>query len=184
MPRQPVTGFVNYPLQPVALGLLMSGPAHGYALYQSFQEQFGTIWKAGQTKFYVALNRLEDEGLLSATLEPQEGRPDRKVYHLTEVGTNAFMKWLHEPVGSLRAFRVEFVAKLRFFNLLKLKGSGKLIALQSDIIRAMVDEWEARPTTSDDPFYELVLDYRLRQARFMLDWLDACADHLGTLFSG
>lgn len=182
MPRKRETGFVNYPLNPIALGLLMLGPGHGYALYQSFQEQFGTIWKAGQTKFYVALNKLEDDGLLAASQEPQAGRPDRKVYRLTDEGRVAFLAWLHEPSDSMRSIRVEFVARLRFFNLLRLDGAERLINLQRDLIRAMIDEWEAEPPPDDDPFYGLVQDYRIRQAHFILDWLAACGGQIGALF--
>ena len=39
--------------------------------YRDFEEYFGSIWKAGQTKFYVALSSLLDEGYLTE-LEPQE----------------------------------------------------------------------------------------------------------------
>jgi DNA-binding PadR family transcriptional regulator len=173
------SGFARYPLDNVALGLLMPGPRHGYGLYQDFEKNLGSIWKAGQTKFYVALSDLESRGLLCATTEPQEGRPARKVYHLEETGREAFLAWLHRPAGSMRAVRVEFMAKLRFFDLLGLAGARELIDTQIEVLQAMLDEWEA-PTseesqTGGDSFYtDIVQEFRRRQAIFMIEWLMYC----------
>lgn len=165
------SGFTRYPLEQVALGLLAAGPKHGYGLYQDFERYFGSIWKAGQTKFYVALSSLQEAGCLDATLEPQENRPARKVYRLTEEGREAFLAWLHEPVPSMRAVRVEFIAKLRFFDLLDLPGAGELIDAQIAIYEDMLAEWSAEQP--EDPFYGIVNDYRNRQAQAIVDWLKA-----------
>jgi DNA-binding PadR family transcriptional regulator len=171
------SGFGRYPLENVALGLLMAGPQHGYGLYQDFTRNFGSIWKAGQTKFYVALTRLESQGYLRATTEAQEGRPARKVYHLTPQARDVFLGWLHRPVESMRAIRVEFIAKLRFFDILGLPGGAQLIDAQAEVLQAMLDEWEQAASVQDDDsdtFYTLVDDFRQRQARFFIEWLAAC----------
>lgn len=124
------TGFGTYPLRYLALGLLMKGPDHGYQLDQTLEEDFQMIWKAGQTKLYVTLSRLEEAGLLGYELEPQENRPDRKVYHLTDQGRKEFLSWVRSPVPSMRAVRVELIAKLRFYNLLDLPRVEDLIHAQ------------------------------------------------------
>ena len=165
------SGFTRYPLHNLALGLLAVEPKHGYGLYQDFETYFGSIWKAGQTKFYVALTTLQEQGYLDATLEPQENRPPRKVYHLTDKGREAFLAWLHEPIYSMRAMRVEFIAKLRFFDLLGRPGGDELIDRQIAIYESLLAEWEA--ARSPDDFQDLVRDYRIRQARGIIDWLQA-----------
>lgn len=176
------SGFGKYPLQFVALGLLMDSPSHGYALYKDFQDMFGSIWKAGQTKFYVTLSAMEDQGLLSSSMEPQPGRPARKVYRLTEAGRGAFLAWLHEPMTSMRSMRVEFIARLRFFDLLDLPGVDALVDRQIAAVQTMIEEWEAAVQGSgaveNDPFYALVYDYRLRQAYAIIDWLNATRLHI------
>ena len=178
MTRLPRSGFARYPLEYAALGLLMQGPQHGYALYQTFEEEFGSIWKAGQTKFYVTLNGLLDDGILEARTEPQEGRPARKVYELTDAGREAFEAWLREPVTSPQAARVELLAKLRFFDLLDLPGADAFIERQVSLLRGMVAEWEAEADNDGDEgrFHMLITDYRIRQAAFIADWLEAHRD--------
>lgn len=170
------SGFTRYPLHNLALGLLAAGPKHGYGLYQDFETHFGSIWKAGQTKFYVALTSLQDQGFLDSTLEPQENRPARKVYDLTDKGREAFLEWLHEPIYSMRAMRVEFIAKLRFFDLLDMPGGDELIDGQIAIYESLLAEWEA--ARSPDDFHELVRDYRIRQARGIIDWLQTARSTL------
>ncbi len=171
-------GFAAYSLDFVALGLLMSGPKHGYGLYQDFSRTFDLIWRAEQAKFYVVLASLEEKGFLEVTTEPQEKRPARKVYHITDTGRRAFLSWLRQPVTSMRAVRVEFIAKLRFYNLLKLAGAAQLIDAQIAALQAMRQEWEraseTRQRDNPDPFHALVDDFRKRQAAFMIEWLVAC----------
>lgn len=169
------SGFGKYPLKIAALGLLMAGPKHGYQLHLDFSELFDQIWKAGQTKFYVALNALENDGLIEATTEPQEGRPARKVYHLADTGRELFLDWLYMPVRSMRAIRVELIAKLRFIDLLGLPGVERLIDEQITVLQTMLGEWQEVSQAGDEagPFPSVVIDFRRRQAQFIIEWLEA-----------
>jgi PadR family transcriptional regulator AphA len=173
------SGFARFPLENVALGLLLPGPKHGYGLFQDFEEYFGLIWKAGQTKFYLTLADLQDNAFLDSSIEPQEGRPPRKVYCLTDSGRDKFMAWLSEPIRSMRGMRVEFIAKLRFYNLLDLPGADGLVDSQIEIFDAMKDEWQRiayseRPEESKDRhdhFADLVTSFRVQQVEGIIDWL-------------
>ena len=173
MAKKKQTGFGAYPIKMAALGMLVDEPKHGYELYQDFVEKFGLIWKAGQAKFYVALTALEEAGHLHVTEEPQPSRPTRKVYHLTESGREQFLTWLAMPVPSMRAIRVEFLAKLRFFRLLDLPGSEDLLNRQIALFEGMIDEWRTAiaASTHSDPFEPLIHDYRIRQAEAIIGWM-------------
>jgi DNA-binding PadR family transcriptional regulator len=171
------SGFTQYRLENIVLGLLIAGPKHGYGLYREFTRSFARIWKAGQAKFYAALSAAEENGYLEAMSEPQENRPPRKVLHLTEAGRDVFFEWLHQPVLSMQAMRVEFMAKLRFFDLLGLPGSGELIDEQISVLEEMLAEWEHH-AHSRSSFDALVEDFRTRQAHFMIEWLSAARQQL------
>lgn len=179
MSRRKKSGFGTYPLRYLALGLLMPGPDHGYQLDQTLGEVFGMIWKAGQTKLYVTLSALEEEGLLGIEMERQENRPDRKVYHLTQEGKQEFMDWVERPVTSLRSARVELLAKLRFYDWLALPGARQLIRAQQAIYQAMLDEWRAEQAQETDPFLQQVYQFRIDQAQFIIDWLENYLEKLG-----
>ena len=97
---------------------------------------------------------------------------------LIEAGQEAFLKWLRQPVSSLRAFRVELIAKLRFFNLLAMPGAAELIDQQFACLQHMLDEWQQPPAGENSPdlFPDLVDDFRRRQAAFLVEWLAAWRD--------
>jgi len=166
------SGFGSYPLRCLVLGLLMKRPSHGYLLDQTLDEVFHMVWKAGQTKLYLTLSDLENEGLLRIVTEPQDNRPDRKVYHLTDEGRAVFETWVAEPVTSMRAARVELLAKLRFYNWLDLPGAAAFISDQVSVFRSMTAEWQADQGAEQDPFLRQVYEFRIRQARFLVDWLE------------
>ncbi|MFO8036575.1 MAG: PadR family transcriptional regulator [Anaerolineales bacterium] len=166
------TGFGSYHIRYLALGLLMDEPGHGYHLDQKLEDDFRMIWRAGQTKLYVTLSGLEEDGLLRSEMEPQENRPDRKIYHLTDQGRKKFLSWVEKPVRSMRAVRVELIAKLRFYYLLDLPGVEGLIEAQQKIFRDMIQEWEKERKGEKDPFMVRVYDFRIRQASFIIDWLE------------
>ena len=69
------------------LALLADGPAHGYELRSAYQERCGALlppMNAGQV--YNTLGRLESSGLVEGEEVPQQGRPDRRVYRITDAG--------------------------------------------------------------------------------------------------
>jgi DNA-binding PadR family transcriptional regulator len=64
------------------LSLLQDQPSHGYELMKRLEERSGGMYKASAGSVYPVLQQLEDEGLVR--LAEMEGK---KVYHLTEAGT-------------------------------------------------------------------------------------------------
>ena len=69
------------------LALLATGPAHGYELKQALEQRFGAVLpplNAGQ--IYTTLSRLERDGLVDDDAVAQNGRPNKRVYRLTDAG--------------------------------------------------------------------------------------------------
>ena len=74
-------------LDGVVLGVLQAGPAHGYEIVKRVKLISEGVLQVGEAKLYPCLHKLEAAGCISAEWIPQEGKPDRKVYTLTEKGT-------------------------------------------------------------------------------------------------
>ena len=85
-------------LPAIILGVLSAEPMHGYAIARRIEALGEGHLKAGEGLLYPALHGLEDAGLVEAQWTVQEGRPDRKVYSLTEKGRGELerrrAKWL------------------------------------------------------------------------------------------
>lgn len=83
---------------------LRSGPAHGYELRKRVEETTGFVLH--NNSLYPALRRFEEAGAVTKTTEPQEGRPPRLVYTLTDVGRDL----LHDMLADLPAERAGILA--------------------------------------------------------------------------
>ncbi len=165
------------PMEWALLGFLIEAPIHGYDLHQRVRESLGRVWYMGRSNVYSALKRLEDAGYVEATLEPQGGRPPRKIYHVTPKGEEKFLAWVRAPAPSMQDMRVEFLAKLYFFRLLGLDGVEDLIAQQERACRKRIDRLNERAEQREaHAFDRLVFDFRRRQIEAILDWLASCRE--------
>lgn len=176
MVKQPLT------IEHTLLGFLRQQPMYGYEIHQRLlaSAELGLVWNIKQSLLYALLARLEDEGYLTSTLEPQGARPPRKILHLTQAGAAAFAAWVSSPVEHARDFRVEFLAKLYFARSESRQVARELVERQRKVsgqrlagLRRRAAALEAAPS-----FDWLVLRYRIGQLEAMIAWLDLCADWL------
>jgi transcriptional regulator len=73
-------------LEALVLGVLQTGDLHGYEIAKRIQQISERALQVGEGQLYPALHKLEKQGLVCATWVPQEGKPPRKVYSLTDAG--------------------------------------------------------------------------------------------------
>jgi PadR family transcriptional regulator PadR len=79
-------------LDALLLGVLASGPGHGYDLAGRLKELGFSKALVAEGRLYPALHSLEERAFIAAEWVPQEGRPARKVYGLTDLGTAELTK--------------------------------------------------------------------------------------------
>jgi DNA-binding PadR family transcriptional regulator len=101
----------------VCLGMLTDGAASGYDIKKEFESTFAHFFAAGYGSIYPALSALASEGLVSCEQIPQDRKPDRKVYEITEDGRQFLLKALEKPNPSHKV-RSEFLATMCFADLM------------------------------------------------------------------
>ena len=101
----------------VCLGMLTQGEASGYDLKKEFESSFGHCFAAGYGSIYPALAQLAECGCVSCEEIPQEGKPDRKVYRITDKGWEQLLVELDNPSPSHK-IRSEFLAQIAFAHLM------------------------------------------------------------------
>ncbi len=79
-------------LDTLVLAVLQSGPMHGYEISRRIRELSEKVLSAGEGKLYPCLHKLEQDGYVQAEWIPQENRPARKVYSLTDKGSGAIVE--------------------------------------------------------------------------------------------
>lgn len=83
----------------------------GYDLWKEFSQTSKYYWQASQQQIYRELGKLEKEGAIASEIIPQEGRPDKKLYRITEKGIEKLKIWLLEPAEPM-AIREELLVKV------------------------------------------------------------------------
>ena len=96
------------------LGFLQYDSKTGYDLKQTMDKSTNHFWHAKQSQIYKTLKQLEEDGMVISHPEPQESRPDRRVYTITETGQYAMQDWLKEPVTKLETNKQLLLLKLFF----------------------------------------------------------------------
>lgn len=79
------------------LAFLANQPCSGYDLGKQFDGSVGYFWSASYQQIYRELAKLEAQEWVSAELVSQEGRPDKKLYSVTELGQQHLAAWISEP---------------------------------------------------------------------------------------
>lgn len=99
-------------LEHAILGFVNDKPRTGYDLKKAFDSSVAHFWPASQSQIYRTLDRLTADGFVEVRIVQQDGKPNRKVYHITETGYAQLQEWLVNPLP-LTALREAFF--IQFF---------------------------------------------------------------------
>ena len=122
-------------IKTLCLGLLSINEACGYDLKKEFESIFKHFYSAGYGSIYPALADLAENGLVSCREIPQDGKPDRKTYSITEAGRAAFENAL-QNTNPQHKMRSEFLAMLYFADHME---TDRLSTLLDDRIKELRD---------------------------------------------
>ncbi len=98
------------------LELLSHRSLTGYDLTKQFGASLVFFWHATHTQIYRNLKRMEREGWVVSRRQIQDGRPNRKVYSITDKGRAALVAWRKTP-SSLQQPKDEMLMKVFGFEL-------------------------------------------------------------------
>ncbi|MFI0977227.1 PadR family transcriptional regulator [Streptomyces sp. NPDC021093] len=98
----------------VLLGLLARRPYSGYDLRKWLETEGQFVWaKAHHSQIYRKLAQMESDGWVRHEVDSREGRPDAKVYRLTERGHDVLLEWVRSPYEpTSRLQETDFTARL------------------------------------------------------------------------
>lgn len=165
------------------LGLINYQPATGYDLKITFQKSIHFFWNAALPHIYRTLKQMEGEGWITSTIEQQEGKPNRKVYQITEDGQKELFQWLNEPPETPE-LRYSMLVKVFFANQLppdRFAGHLKnwrqynvdlLKKYDTEVMPVIQRQSEKASYADDSTYWNLSLDFGRRHARMVIDWCD------------
>ena len=170
------------------LGFLNYHPYTGYDLKKIFDSSVQHFWPADQSQIYRTLTHLTEQGFAKMKKVPQEDRPDRKVYHITNAGRQELLHWLASPppMDSPRSaplIQVFFAGQLSDEEILaKFEAFAELMRLilaQYEKVPEQIIPFEEEiASPREHYFWLLTLDNGIRSMRAALEWAENAIDQI------
>jgi DNA-binding PadR family transcriptional regulator len=176
---------LNYAL----LGYLNLAPMTGYDLKKNLDRSTQHFWYAGLNQIYPTLKSLEDDGWIASRIEAQEGRPDRKVYRITDTGRSELLEWLAVPLQRLPSAKNSGLLKLFFSGYLERDQVLRQLRAQLELHRVQLEGYEQTKEmirqvvdrhglSRQGAFWELVRELGEEHERTYVRWLEGAIERV------
>ena len=161
------------------LGLLESGPRHGYDLKRAFDEKFGHHRPLHHGQVYSTMSRLLKNGLVEVDGIQAGGGPERKRYAITDAGITDVERWLATPEKPEPYLQSALYTKIVLALLTGRDAADILDEQRAEHLRSMriLTDRKRRGDLAD----QLIYDHALFHLEADLRWLELTAARLDRL---
>lgn len=172
------------------LGMLSLKPMSGYDIKKNIEQGIGNFWNESFSQIYPILKQLTADGLATVTVEKQDGKPYRNVYHITEQGMKLLIEWLDEPIIGHYPMRIELLLKLFFaHNVDPCIMIAHVERFQSEMKTTLVEYYEvnkkllAKQNSYGQPltYRYMTLQFGIHYCEAVLKWCEETIIHLKEL---
>jgi DNA-binding PadR family transcriptional regulator len=174
------------PLSHAILGFLEYQPMSGYDLKKYFDQSVAHFWSATQSHIYKALETLEKDGMVEAKVIPQEGKPNRKEYHITEAGRAELHRWVVTPLP-LNATREAWLIQIFFSHASSNEEIVALLQARAKEIRVRLEAFHTQIRASVEEnaaqvgierlrlLWQMTADYGVAYYESELAWIETAS---------
>lgn len=170
------------------LGLLNYQDMTGYEIDTVFRDSLYYFWNAQTSQIYRELQTLEQKGWVSKCCVPQQGRPDKNVYSVTEEGREELLRWLSED-GPGIAPRVPVLMKVFFMGERGREENIRYFEALRSCCEMFVQSLAAVPghianysnyleDREKALYWQMTVEYGLQNMKMHIEWAQSCIDRL------
>jgi DNA-binding PadR family transcriptional regulator len=182
---------INFKPMSLAHAILVSlvcEPKSGYDLAKQFDGTVGFFWQATHQQIYRELTKLDQQNWIVAEAIAQEGRPDKKIFSVNDLGLSQLKTWLLQS-SDVATVKDEFLLKIYAGHLLpeeeiaqKIQEHRLLHQQQLEIYQAIERNFFSSPQDCEleSRFAYLTL---LRGINFEEGWIKWCDESIEILKS-
>ncbi|MBQ8133011.1 MAG: PadR family transcriptional regulator [Clostridia bacterium] len=170
------------------LGLLNYGSMTGYDIMLTFKDSLNFFWTAQTSQIYRELQTLKAKGWVTDESISQSGKPDKKLFSITESGKEELNRWLSEDDTGFETksrilmktfFRGERTIdeNIEFFKRLKqhcedfmsgMQGSHNNVAMYERVVK--------NPEKS--LYWKMTVEYGIMYIKMLNEWTEKCIAEL------
>jgi len=172
------------------LGLLQYRDRTGYDLAKLFEASLNFFWHAQSSQIYRELNRMEEKGWVTSKSVIQEGKPNKRVYSITDDGLNVFIKYMNDPGPMYETYHDPFLMHVFFgasapevvlerFKIFR-KGCiyGLEVKIKENQERINAYKFLSPNGEKESLFWQMTHDFGTFQAKAYLQWAEECIEKL------
>lgn len=163
------------------LGMLLRKPQSGYEIKQEMLGTTAHFWQESDASIYPMLKTLESEGCVTSKTE-SVGKRERKIFEITELGTQEFTQWLAlpaegEPRRNELLLKIFFGANTSLDNTIQQLSlyKNKLLHMQ---LRFNSIEYDVLTKVPKDHPHKLFWDMALLNGKLQVqaetEWIQQC----------
>lgn len=162
----------------LCLGILSLGDATGYEIKKLVADgAFSFFSEASYGSIYPALTKLMVDGHVTCQTQTQDGRPDKKVYSLTQLGHDHLRDAIQQSPGPDRQ-RSEFLATVLFAEAVSPDRLAQLLNDRRRYHEKRIATLEAMLEEDMSPAGRFVIGYGLHTQRSAMSFLEEEMDGL------
>ena len=158
------------------LASLRRRPQHGYELKKSIESITADLFPISNSLLYPALRRFEEMGAVEREIVPQEGKPDRHLYRLTERGLEVMLALLRDFPPEVARRDGEFWVRASYFGLLEPAERLEILRARHQVLaQRLANLARLRALPADEQIKEsLAQALAFREQRFQqeLAWVE------------
>ncbi len=164
------------------LGFLSWQPLTGYDLKKLMGKSTPYYWSGNNNQIYTSLVQLHKDGLVTNEVQHQERYPSRKIYTITDKGTEALKDWLLAP-PELPLLRNPFLVQLAWADQLDPEQLVRLLKQYEEGVRMQLltlreekrrKDWiNPGRTERERRLWEEISEYHIRFYENELSWIES-----------
>lgn len=159
------------------LACLRAEPAHGYEIKKRVERIIGGDVPLNNNLLYPALKRFEGAG--AVVREDGPGRPDRRVYRLTDRGDTTLHELLRAFTPDLARDEAEFLTRVASFHLLDGPARLRILRTREVALQGRLAHYEGLLQEAEraaHPGGPGVLQFKTRHIHQELAWIATLID--------
>lgn len=171
------------------LGILSMGPHTGYDIKQHMEQSTSYFWNENYGQIYPSLAELLDQEDIAVEIIRQKGKPDKKLYSITDQGKQTLSDWLSQPMDHLVALKKNELLLRVFFGsnsspeiIIKHIQEHRSKLKESLHVFEKLEEWLQSSEAKDHnyKYWMITINYGKSQFKSLIDW---CEDSIEVLNS-
>ena len=171
----------------IILAMLRQHPRHGYDIKKDVERALGGTISLNNKTLYLALKHFEEIGAVIREVVPQEGKPNRHLYHLTERGIELLYAYLCDFPPEQASSDAEFFTRAAFFDLLEVPEREAILKRRLAYLEGCLEyldsmQWAADQEdcaqAMDMPPAQRVLAFHTQRTRDEYQWIATWLEEL------